>query len=51
MAVVDLDEDGHMDLVSANSDGGNLAIFYQDASGAFAPPVFLGGPPAMLGAS
>ena len=45
VAVADLDGDGRLDIVSANSTGGTLAIFYQQASGGFpaAADVLLGG--------
>ncbi len=42
---VDLDGDGDLDLVSANSVGNNLTVFWQTAPGTFDPtPTRLGGP-------
>jgi hypothetical protein len=45
VAVADLDGDGRLDIVTANSTGGTLAIFYQQASGGFlsSADVLLGG--------
>lgn len=45
---VDVDGNGTMDLVSANSNSDNLTIFYQASPGAFAPvPEVLGASPGM----
>lgn len=37
LASGDLDGDGDPDLISANSTGGTLALFYQEAPGQFTP--------------
>jgi hypothetical protein len=43
VAAADLDADGSVDIVSANTEGDNLAVFFQ-ISGKFATAVSLGGP-------
>jgi hypothetical protein len=43
VAAADLDADGIVDIVSANTEGDNLAVFFQ-ISGKFATAVSLGGP-------
>ncbi|NOT31869.1 MAG: hypothetical protein HOP15_15595 [Planctomycetes bacterium] len=42
VVAVDLDADGDLDLVSANSDGDDLTIFHQLSPGSFAVPLTLG---------
>jgi len=42
VALGDLDLDGKLDIVSANSDGGDLAVYRQDAAGSFHHSVSLG---------
>jgi len=42
VALGDVDGDGRLDLVSANGDSDNLAVFLQVESGGFAQPLYLG---------
>jgi hypothetical protein len=49
LAVADLDGDGRLDLVSANTGGDSLSVFFQTASGSFgaAPDVTIQGIPVV----
>ena len=45
VVAADLDDDGDQDILSANYDGNDLTIFFQDSPGSFAStPLVLGGP-------